>query len=399
MGPWKHALPDLSPVSPIGGVHEMDRWWDRWLKGVDNGVEREPPITIHVQGHVQGRGEWRHETEWPIARGSRERLYLAAGGALDAAPPSSGHAAFHRYDSRIGTGSIGYNGHRLHLGLPDDQSSDDHASIAYTGRALEGELEITGEPRVEVVLRATTDELTLVAKLCAVSPEGKSRVVSRGNANPARRDAHAAPEPLETGERRRVGIAMHPVSTVLRAGERLRLCLAGADFPELWPTPKPYDLHIHSGPGEESWVEIPTVPPRPEPLAPPALEPARTDLAPARAGPEDPDSRERHDIVRRRLDKRVASFETRQSMRQRIDEDTVLRGVHDAVVETDADRPGTTALRTESRFELRRPTGAVTVRVASLLTPFGVSAEAEIDIDDRPFWRKSWSKAVDDGSR
>ena len=384
IGPWKHALPDLSPVSPIGGVHEMTRWWDRWLKGVDNDVEKEPPITIHVQG----AGAWRHETEWPIDRTEYLRLHLADGEALGAAPPTSASSTTHRYDSRIGTGSIGYNGHRLHLPIPDDQSFDDHASAAWTGRPLEEDLEVTGEPRVHVVVSADVDELTLVAKLCVVSSDGRSRVISRGNANPARADAHARFVPLAEGERRRVGISMHPVSTVVRAGERLRLCLAGSDFPELWPTSVSYTLRIRSGPAEPSWIEVPTVPPRPKPLAPPSLEPARTDLAPPAFDVGDADFEQQFDIVHRRLDRRVATFETRQSTRHRLDDDTVLHGVHGATVRTDADRPGETNLRTDTRFELRRPAGTVTVEVESRLTPFSVRADAEIRIDNRTFWKE-----------
>ena len=96
-----------------------------------------------------------------------------------------------------------------------------------------------------------------------------------------------------------------------------------------------------------------------------------------------PGSGEQFDIVHRRLDKRVASFETRQSTRNRIDDDTFLHSVHSAAVQTDADRPGATNLRTDTRFELRRPAGAVTVRVESLLTSFSAGAHAEIRIDGR----------------
>ena len=395
MGPWKHTLPDISPVVPIGGAHEIGRWWDRWLKGVANGVEDEPPVAIYVQV----LDEWRYETEWPIARTSFERLYLSTQQTLSADAPSSVETTRYQYDSRVGSGSISYNGHRVHLQIPDDQSFDDHASLAYTGQPLEEDLELTGEPKVQVVLSASTDELTLVAKLCIVSPDGKSRVISRGNANPARKDAHAVFTPLDKGERRRVDVSMHPTSIVVRKGERLRLCLAGADFPELWPTPRPYDMEIHSGQGEESWVQLPIVPLRSEPILRPEFEAARTDLSPPETSLEDPDSRQQYDIVHQRLDKRVTTFKTQQSMRNRVESGTVLYGLHSAIVTTDADRPGSTNLRTDSRFELDRPTGAVSVRVRSLLTHFNVNAKAEIKIDGELFWENSWRKDIDDWIR
>jgi hypothetical protein len=74
----------------------------------------------------------------------------------------------------------------------------------------------------------------------------------------------------------------------------------------------------------------------------------------------------------------------------------VLTGDHHSTVTTDADRPWTTNLRADSRFELQRPVGTISARVLSLLTPFAVQATAEIDIDGQPFFRKSWNKTVDD---
>ena len=70
MGPWKHVFPEQSIRAPVGILAEIDRWWDRWLKGIDNGVEQEPPVTLFVQG-VE---EWRHEREWPPARATERRL-------------------------------------------------------------------------------------------------------------------------------------------------------------------------------------------------------------------------------------------------------------------------------------------------------------------------------------
>src|SRR5207245_2951020 len=50
MGPWSHTYPDRSHCGPRINIHfELLRWWDRWLKGIENGVEREPRVTIYVQ--------------------------------------------------------------------------------------------------------------------------------------------------------------------------------------------------------------------------------------------------------------------------------------------------------------------------------------------------------------
>src|SRR5262249_59714414 len=68
MGPWKHAFPDVALDAPAAGLHELERWWERWLRGKDNGVTAEPAVTLYVQGAEAG---WRHEAGWPPPRGGR----------------------------------------------------------------------------------------------------------------------------------------------------------------------------------------------------------------------------------------------------------------------------------------------------------------------------------------
>jgi len=71
---------------------EQERWFDRWLKGDDNGVEAEPPVRIFVMGGGDGRrnaeerldhgGRWRQEHEWPLARTQYTPYYLHHDGSL-----------------------------------------------------------------------------------------------------------------------------------------------------------------------------------------------------------------------------------------------------------------------------------------------------------------------------
>ena len=389
IGPWKHVLPDLAPQWQIGGLHEMVRWWDRWLKDIPNGVDKEPPVSIFVQG----RNSWRLEAEWPIARTTRKKLYLSSGGTLSSGPPRQLEKYQYEYDPRVGIEATGYNGHRLHLEIPTDQSADDHASLVFTGSSLDQDIEITGEPTTHVALTADTGEMTLVAKLCVVDEQGRSRMISRGNVNPARRDAHAKVDRLQAGKVRRVSIPMHPTSVLVRAGERLRLCLAGADFPELWPTPNRYTMTVHNSEAGECYIDLPVVPHSSQAIEP-VFEPARIDVGMPQTHAAGFD--EQFDMVHRRLDSRSVSFETRLATRHLLDDATVLRGSHWGKVSTDADRPGTTSLRTETQYELQRPSGAVTVRVESLITHFEIQCDAQIKLDGGKFWEMTWHKQLND---
>ena len=84
MGPWPHAVNstsklgdvDFGPTAVIDLDGYMLRWYDHWLKGIDNGVMSEPPVRIFVMGTNQ----WVNENEWPIARTKWTNYYIHSAG-------------------------------------------------------------------------------------------------------------------------------------------------------------------------------------------------------------------------------------------------------------------------------------------------------------------------------
>src|SRR5258708_10229739 len=98
MGPWMHSLPDLSPHEPLDYLPEMVRFFDRWVKGEQNGLENEPAVTYFVQGSAN---KWKSERKWPVSRTTFSNFYLGAkrtlatdaagedgGGPYEARPPA-----------------------------------------------------------------------------------------------------------------------------------------------------------------------------------------------------------------------------------------------------------------------------------------------------------------------
>ena len=73
------AHPDR-PLRALRG--EMLRWYDHWLKGIDSGVMRGPPVTYWVMG----ANEWRHGADWPLPEAQWTKLYLASWERLTAEP-------------------------------------------------------------------------------------------------------------------------------------------------------------------------------------------------------------------------------------------------------------------------------------------------------------------------
>ena len=76
IGPWSHMAPATSRPGPhLDLVPEMIRWFDRWLRDADNGVDRDPPIRVFVRHATRPEpdlaeyeGSWRFDDDWPLAQ-------------------------------------------------------------------------------------------------------------------------------------------------------------------------------------------------------------------------------------------------------------------------------------------------------------------------------------------
>ena len=88
IGGWSHGnIGSSEPFGTIGFgtaagmdfLEEQLRWYDRRLKGIDNGMDDEPPVRIFVMGD----NEFRYENEWPLARTQYTNYYLHSGGGAN----------------------------------------------------------------------------------------------------------------------------------------------------------------------------------------------------------------------------------------------------------------------------------------------------------------------------
>ena len=118
VGPWIHSAEnhDFAGQAQFTEDAALDlwafhlRWFDHWLKGIDNGVDREPPIRIYVMGGgdahktAEGRifvgGHWRNEQEWPLARTQATPYYLHSGGVLSPDAPTADATIRYLFDPR-----------------------------------------------------------------------------------------------------------------------------------------------------------------------------------------------------------------------------------------------------------------------------------------------------------
>jgi putative CocE/NonD family hydrolase len=153
VGPWLHVVPDAGLPGPrIDHLHEVVRFYDYWLKGIDNGVMDEPPITIYVQRFDKPAAErpltsgfWRHETAWPIARSRQTTLYLGDNYQLSDDAPAAPSTVDYSYNPTVGT-TFGMFSAGSPLTTPVDQRLEEAYSTSWTTPPLSTPLEILGYP-------------------------------------------------------------------------------------------------------------------------------------------------------------------------------------------------------------------------------------------------------------
>ena len=252
LGPWAHASTETSLPGPnVDLTPEMLRWWDRWLKGIENGIDREPAILLFARRSTKPqpdltvvRGEWRYEAGWPLDRGTE--VPMPFGNAIAVGRSSSDPDELEVRGDVGWTAWISCAGH-LPFGQPQDQRPDEAWSAVYEWPPLSEELEILGHPRVEVTVTSSAPVAFLSAKLCDVFPDGTSALVTRGLLNLSHRESRERPSPLEPGTPYRAEVELEVTSWIFEPGHRIRLDLAGSDWPNAWPPPAAATLTFERG--------------------------------------------------------------------------------------------------------------------------------------------------------
>ncbi|WP_432117515.1 CocE/NonD family hydrolase [Streptomyces sp. bgisy032] len=259
IGPWSHKFPHLGEPGPaIGYLQELVRWWDHWLKGVDNGVMDGPMLLAWMQDSVppstsyeERPGRWVGEPDWPsphIRPMTHPLTRHTIGPPRDPAGPETadgGAAMTVRSPLSVGQFAGKWASYNAPPDLPYDQREEDGGSLVFDSEPLTEQLEILGSPSVELDLSVSEPVALVAARLSDVSPDGSATRVSYGVLNLTRRDSTESPEPLEPGRRYRATIPLNGVAQAFPPGHRVRLSLSTSYWPLAWPPPRPALLSVH----------------------------------------------------------------------------------------------------------------------------------------------------------
>ena len=294
IGPWLHDRPHTARPGPqIDFLREMVRWWDHWLKGIATGIMDEPLLTVWVQESrppdpylATIPGYWRAETEWPVARAQQRTWFLGDGARLQPDCPletAQNQSTEWNGPLTVGTAAPFWCTGFRPSGMPRDQRRDDACSLAFTSAPLQAPVEILGFPTVRLYVAASEPVAHVAVKLCDVAPDGASLLVTRGVLNLTHRTGHSAPTPLTPRTIYPVTIELGSISHVFAVGHCLRLSMSGADWPLVWPAPRPYALTLYHAAEHPTQLTLPVLPPQTTALPTPVFRPPEVSLPPARA--------------------------------------------------------------------------------------------------------------------
>ena len=279
VGPWGHIYPhDGVPGPAIGFLQEAVRWWDHWLKGRDTGIMGEPMLRAYLQDPVAPDGtrtatpgRWVGLEQYPSPTIAAEPLRLQSDGSLRASP-----AEPRDFPIRSPQSHGKAAGEWMGAGCPGehatDQRLDDGGALVFETQPLEGEKAVLGFPRLTLELASDAPVAHLVARLSDVAPDGAVTRVSYQVLNLTHRDSHETPTPLEPGRFYRVATDLNLCGHRFLPGHRIRLAIATAYWPMIWPAPDAATLTVRTG---ESQLALPVMqaPGAPVHFAPPAHGP------------------------------------------------------------------------------------------------------------------------------
>lgn len=299
MGPWTHGDVSMG-YTYSGGVdlgaeaafdynEERLRWFDRWLKDVDDGVDSDPAVRIFVMGGGDGRmnragrmnhgGRWREEREWPLTRAKATQYYIHPDGSLlTELPKEKDTSTTYRFDPDEPVPTIGGNISSLARVRPVPSYIIDPAVLPQAARVeqivanggwdqreredvlgasppynmplsarkdvlvfqtepLERDTEVTGPMEVKLWVGSDAPDTDFTAKLLDVYPpsedypNGYALNISDSIFRMRYRASWERPVMMKEREVYAVTITLYPTCNLFARGNRIRLDISSSNFP------------------------------------------------------------------------------------------------------------------------------------------------------------------------
>lgn len=259
IGPWVHnkylgkrdggGSIDFGSEANVDTTKIYQAWHDKWLLGIDNGMDKAPPVSIFVMGE----NKWRNENEWPLARTKYTKYYIhsdgksnsvTGDGTLSTVPPKKEPTDQYVYDPADPVKTLGGNvccssvpsGSRDHREI--EKRSD---VLIYTTPVLTEAVEVTGPIKAKLYAATSAKDTDWVVRLIDVHPDGLAQNIQDGIVRARYRAGNDKRATLlKAGKTYAYDIDMWASSNVFLPGHRIRIEITSSNFPR-------FDRNLNTG--------------------------------------------------------------------------------------------------------------------------------------------------------
>jgi predicted acyl esterase len=247
IGPWLHGGSKAS--AKVGELtypenarfltdEHMVRWFDHYLKGIDNGVQRDAPVRYYVMGAVGEAAalgnDWRKGDDWP-PKAEPGNYYLQAAGGLTQAAPRQAESSTSYLADPLHPATIpgpGFPGAR------DARPFEMQAEVrTFTTEPLTEPEEWTGKVRAELFVSSTARDTDFIVRVSDVYPDGRSLLIIDYVRRARYREGYEREVLLTPGEVTPIVFDVGWLSQIFARGHRIRVTVASTGAPFYEPNP------------------------------------------------------------------------------------------------------------------------------------------------------------------
>ncbi len=260
VGAYGHKYPHMGGPGPaMDFLKEAVRWWDQWLKGIDNGVKDEPMLYVYMLDTVsplssERPGRWLDEESWPSVNIEEDEYPLDDLNIdfRDHRPTNEDNALSIQSPLNVGLFAGKWCSYSESTDLPSDQREEDGGALVFDSPVLKKDYEILGKPYLKLRIKSNKRVAMVAARISDIGPDGRATRVTFGLLNLTHRDSNEEPEELIPDKAYDVIVPMNYIAQHFPAGNQLRISISSSYWPLAWPSPEPAKLTIY--PSESSIV-------------------------------------------------------------------------------------------------------------------------------------------------
>jgi len=287
IGPWSHGAayhtsqhtPPDTPPSPSVTEQWLEclRFFDYYLKGINNGVMKEKVLVYYTMSEEK----WKTTNAWPPVGSTTQRWYLSENNTLTQNPPKTKSGKDNYTVNFEATTGKSNRWHTLLGGtsvIYPDRAEEDHKLLTYTSLPLTEDTEITGYPIITLYLTSTATDGAFFVYLEDVDETGRVIYITEGQLRAIHRKVSTDPPPysllvpyhsfkkkdtvpLVPGEIAELTFGLLPTSVLIKNGHRIRIAISGHDkdtFTRI-PAEETPVITVARNESQASFVDLPIV--------------------------------------------------------------------------------------------------------------------------------------------